>query len=226
MHLSVDELLAFISGANIVGQGSMGILYELGQDEVFKFNYKDFIDEFAVDGNKINLRKVSGDVASAIKDRKMIDRIVYRDGEKEIVKAVRKMADRRPNMKHNTLPKGVVYVQDYPVGFILERQYDMVNLYEHIMSFGLSEEEVSAISQSVRLAVRELADNNIYHFDLTARNILYNPNTMAIQIVDFEDSVRVCDSEDRGYLATMTQEVWAINKFMKNHMVNCTSPQM
>jgi poly-gamma-glutamate synthesis protein (capsule biosynthesis protein) len=69
-------------------------------------------------------------------------------------------------------------------------------------------------------------DNNIYHFDLTTRNILYNPNTMAIQIVDFEDSVRVCDSEDRGYMATMTQEVWEINKFMKNHVVNCVIPQM
>ena len=226
LHLTQDELLEIIANGNIVGQGTMGILYEMGDGELFKFNYKDFIDEFEVKGNKFNLRHFKGNLSSCIKDRKMIDNIVYRGGEKTIVKYTRKMADRQPQMKYNQLPRGVVYVDGYPVGFVLKRHYDMVNLYEHIMSTGLTEREAERVSESLTLAIRELADNNIYHFDLTTRNVLYNPSTMDTKIVDFEDSVRVCDNEDRGYSATMFQELREMDKFIRTHIVSGPEIQM
>lgn len=226
LHLTEAELLEYIANGNVVGQGTMGILYEMGEDEIFKFCFKDFIDEFEVKGNKFNLKKFVGNLSSCIEDRKMIDRIVYRDGEKAIVKTVREMAVRQSNMKYNQLPRGVVYVNDYPVGFILTRQRGMVNLYDYIMANGLTEEEAESVSSSVGNATRELGKNCIYHFDLTTRNILYNPSTRDTQIVDFEDSVRVCDSEDKGYKATMLQELWKIDRFMKSHMCQSSQPQM
>ena len=226
LHLSEAELLEYIANGNVVGQGTMGILYEMGEDEIFKFCFKDFIDEFEVKGNKFNLKKFVGNLSSCIEDRKMIDRIVYRDGEKAIVKTIREMSARQVNMQHNELPRGVVYVDGYPVGFILKRQYNMVNLYDYILTKGLTEEEAESISSSVGIATRELGENCIYHFDLTTRNILYNPSTRDTQIVDFEDSVRVCDGEDKGYKATMLQELWEIDKFMKSHMCQSSQPQM
>lgn len=226
LHLTEAELLEYIANGNVVGQGTMGILYEMGEDEIFKFCFKDFIDEFEVKGNKFNLKKFVGNLSSCIEDRKMIDRIVYRDGEKAIVKTVREMAVRQSNMKYNQLPRGVVYVNDYPVGFILTRQRGMVNLYDYIMANGLTDKEVDSISQSLSLATRELSDNYIYHFDLTSRNVLYKPSTMATQIVDFEDSVRVCSHEDRGYSATMFQELWEIDRFMKGHRISSSEYSM
>ena len=111
-----------------IGNGSYGLVVKLNDEYLFKFKYKDFIDAFGVDNNGINLQKL-GDITKIIKDRKQINQIVYGGIETTIVKMIKLAMTKQKNLKHTTLTQGLVYVDDFCVGYILKNHKNMISLY-------------------------------------------------------------------------------------------------
>lgn len=218
VSLSFEDLVEIIVNFEIVGQGTQGVLYDLGNGDCFKFNYREFNNFFEGKKGAKDLRCLSSDknLGEYIRDLSENVKIKNYLGHKSLVKFVRKMADRQANMKYNQLPKGVVYVEGYPVGVILKRINNMVNLQDYIKYNGLSETEIKTIMWGLTEAVGELRKNFIYHFDITPKNVLYEPQSMSVQIVDFADVI-VCDEVDVGFSAIMNMQLNEIDKFLQKY---------
>lgn len=217
ISLRVDELQTICAKNKIIGQGSYGIVYKLDDDTLFKFNYKDFIDCFDVKGNKFDTRCL-GDISSEIKDKKEIERIVYKGKERYDIQAIRKATNKQSQIKLTTLTQGLVFCDNYCVGYLLHNHKNMVNLYDFVLKVGLKDLDAQKVSDGINNAVTELMQNNIYHYDFTTRNILINPETNDIQIIDFEDQLRVYDAPDENSIKKMKQQIKAIEEFLLEHV--------
>ena len=218
INLSSEELIEIIVNFEIVGQGTQGVLYDLGNGDCFKFNYREFADCFENKNGEKDLRSLNpnknlGDAIQNLSEKVKINSYL---GHKSMIRFVGKMAERQAGMKYNQLSKGVVYVEGYPVGVILKRINNMVNLQDYIKDNGLSEIEIETIMCGLTESVRELSKNFIYHFDITPRNVLYEPQSMGVQIVDFADVI-VCDEVDIGYSTIMNMQLYEIEKYLQKH---------
>lgn len=217
ISFSVVDLQSICANKEIVGQGSYGIVYKLDDNTLFKFNYKDFIDCFEVKGNKIDTRSL-GDISSELDGRKEIESIVYKDKERYELQAIRKACSKQTQMKLNTLTQGLVFCNGYCIGYLLHNHKNMVNLYDYVIQNGMSETETEIILLGIQNAVQELMLHNIYHYDLTTRNILMNPETKDVQIIDFEDQLRVYDAPDNNSIRKMQQQIKEIKEFLLEHV--------
>jgi len=198
INLTSNDVQNIASNSEIIGQGSNGILYNIDNEILFKFNYKKFIDCFSLDGNSINIRKLN-DITETVKKWKEVDFILNGESDSLYVKNLKSLIDKQKNIQMTHLPKGLVYIDGFCVGTIIQYHKDYVNLFEHLKNNDLSEECVSLVSKNLILATEELIKNNIYHRDFTLRNVMYNPNTNDVQIIDFEDAVSSLNEQDKGY---------------------------
>lgn len=217
IHLEVDDLQSICAQNDVCGQGSYGIVYKLDDKTLFKFNYKDFIECFPMKNNKFDTRCLS-DISDTIDNRKKIESIVYKDKERSIIENIRRASKQQRKMKYNTLTKGLVYCNDYCVGYLLHNHKDMVSLYNYVIQNGLTDAEKEIVLKGIQNSVQELMQHNIYHYDLTTRNILLNPQTKEIQIIDFEDQIQVDDSPDKCAIKKMNQQLHSIELFFDKHL--------
>ena len=75
--LTVEELISIINANERIGVGSYGIVVKLYDNYLFKFNYKDFIDCFKKDNNRILLKLENAqEISTEIECRKNIDKIL------------------------------------------------------------------------------------------------------------------------------------------------------
>lgn len=185
-----------INNNEFIGNGSYGLVVKLNNGYLLKFNYKDFIDAFSVDkNNRINLHQL-GDITKIIENRKEINQMLYGGIDSNRVKMIKLAIEKQPKVKHSTLTQGLVYVNEFCVGYILKNHKNMIALYEYQQTYNFCSEEVVLILDKIRIAMKELIDNYIYLSDFTTHNILYNPNTKQIEIIDFEDSLICCKKRD------------------------------
>jgi serine/threonine protein kinase len=198
INLTSNAVQNIASNSEIIGQGSNGILYNIDNEILFKFNYKKFIDCFSLDGNSVNIRKLN-DITETVQKWKEVDFILNGEADSLYVKNLKSLIDKQKNIQMTHLPKGLVYVDGFCVGTIIQYHKDYVNLFEHLKNNDLSEECVSLVSKNLSLATEELIKNNVYHRDFTLRNVMYNPNTNDVQIIDFEDAVSSLSEQDKGY---------------------------
>lgn len=198
VNLTSADVQNIASNGEIIGQGSNGILYQIDDELLFKFNYKKFIDCFSLDGNSVNIRKLN-DISETARKWKEVDFILNGEADSLYVKNLKSLIDKQKSVQMTHLPKGLVYVDGFCVGTLIQNHKDYVNLFEHLKGNGLSEESVSLISKNLSLATEELLKNYIYHRDFTLRNVMYNPNTNDVQIIDFEDAVSSLNEKDKGY---------------------------
>ncbi len=67
-----------------------------------------------------------------------------------------------------------------------------IDLYEAVDTYGeFTESQIRNIIRQVGYGLEFLHDNNIVHVDLKCENILYDPSTQTIKIIDFDLSVTI-----------------------------------
>lgn len=205
LNLSSKELSNIINNNERIGNGSYGLIVKLNDEYLFKFNYKDFIDAFCMDNNRFDLNKL-GDISEIIEDKKRINQIVYGDTETAMIKMIKLAMSKQKNLKHTTLTQGLVYVDDFCVGYILKNHNDMITLYQYQKENDISPAEISVILGKIKISMNEMIKNHIYLKDFTTRNILYNPKTQQIEIIDFEDSLTCCTRRNALSEKTVLEE--------------------
>ncbi len=183
VDLTVEQLRNIVAKNEVVGRGSFGIIYKLNDDTLFKFEYKDYFDDFEVKDGRVNLKKLL-DISETIENRKKINRELNFKPSAEVEKII-KLQDKVHLTK---LTQGLVYVNNHCVGYLLYYHKNMVNLFEYIKDNKINDKDKKQILENIKNAIQELCDNNIYMTDLTTHNILINPANNEIQLIDFEDS--------------------------------------
>ena len=199
LELSTKELSLIVAKSKIIGQGSYGIIYELDDDTLFKFFYKNFIHNFEKKNNAFDYRKLN-DISKMLEIYKKIDThdILF---EKNI-----KIINLHDKILLTKLTEGVVLVNGYCVGYLLHYHKDMTNLYDFLKNNKLSTSIKKHIFNNIKKAVDELVDNNIFMDDLTVGNILINPKDNSIEIIDFEDICTTVREDRPSYLVKETQK--------------------
>lgn len=189
LDLSLAQLRQIVASGEIIGQGNCGIVYKLDDSTLFKFKYKKFIDCFEIINNKVMVRQLSmSKMEDEIRLQKEIASMLHLDlgnSEQHIVNA----GNRQGKIKYSQLTKGLVCCDDYCIGYLLHYHKDMVPLYDYLQSNLLTVGQYEYVSMQMKRAFQELIANNIYLYDMTTHNILYNPVTSEIKLIDFEDSL-------------------------------------
>ena len=89
LNLTPDELSDILKNNKLIGHGSNGLILKLNNEELFKFNYKDFIDDFFVsENNSIDFKKI-GDISKTIELRKKVNKSLYNDTESDRIKMIK-----------------------------------------------------------------------------------------------------------------------------------------
>ena len=182
LDLSVKKLIKIVATNEIVGKGSFGIVYKLDNDTLFKFNFRLFLNYFEYKDGKINFRKLS-DISEIIKCLKEDDSPFQRYNNETIEKLI----GLQDKIHLTKLTQGMVYIDGFCVGYLLHYHKDMTSLFDYLKGKNGNSEERLKIFQNLKNAVQELYDNNIFLEDLSSHNILINPKTCEIQLIDFED---------------------------------------
>ena len=216
LELTDDELKSIVANNKILGKGSYGIVYKLNDCMLFKFKYKDFIDSFDVKDGIINTRRLLH-IEKKIETLKKIEHDMKSvlgesvDSDRE----VKKLIALKDKLRLTKLTQGLVYVNGYCVGYLLTNHKNMVNLFEFLENNTIEISDKETIMRNIENAVKELCDNNIFMRDLTTRNILVNPKTNEIQVIDFED---VCTSVREDRPLYLVKEMAHQLKEIKNYM--------
>lgn len=212
LNLTAEKLSEIAKNNEIIGQGSNGIVYKLDENTLFKFRYKDYNDDFEFQGNTLNLRKLHN-ISKTIDARKQTEQILGFKSNylaEEIEHANRKQT----NIGLTTLTQGLVMVDNCLVGYLLKYHKNMVNLYDYLYENKLSTEQLKLVRKNIHISVEELLENAVYLYDLTTRNILLNPVTCDIQLVDLEERMISTDSVEILRDAVVRSELEKIDKFL------------
>ena len=188
LKLSATELSNIINNNEYIGNGSNGLVVKLNDNYLFKFNYKDFIDAFIKDNNQIILNKL-GDISKIIENRKKLNLLIYNDIDSDRVKMIKLAITKQDKLKHTTLTQGLVYVNDFCVGYILKNHNNLRTLFEYQKENKIPQSETQIIIDKIKVAMEEMIKNHICIRDFTTHNILYSPETKQLEIIDLEDSL-------------------------------------
>ena len=185
-EFSTVELINIMENNEIVGRGNYGIVYKLDNDRLFKLFYADFKDYFDFKNRTFDYSKLDR-LETSLQCWRMNEEM-YKNSKQNVVKLI----DRQKSIKLTQLTKGLVYVNGYCVGYLLKNHQNMQNLLIYLSKNLLRQSDTNQISKNINKAVKELLENYIYITDLSKSNVLLNPNTNEIQLIDFEDKWTKC----------------------------------
>ncbi len=205
LNITPEELSRIIRNKEAVSHGSNGLVVKLNENELFKFNYKDFILDFFVDENNMLDFKNIGDISKTIEIRKNTNISIYNNADSDRVKMIKLAMNKQKQINHTSLTLGLVYINNYCVGYLLKYHKNMTSLYDYQTKQNLSEGEKKDILNKIEIAMNELLKNYIYLNDFTTHNILYNPTKKEIEIIDLEDSL-TCFNERNAFREKEMQE--------------------
>ena len=188
LELTPEQLSDIVANNEVVGQGSYGIVYRIDEDTLFKFRYKDYIDCFALEDGVYNLRKL-GDITEEVNSWKNIENIINRGKGSQDIIDINKLIHMQHKIKRTQFPQGFARVNGHRVGYILPYHKNMVNLDQQMTHLNYQQKLI--VIENIRLAIEELISLKIYLNDLTTKNILINPQTLEIQIIDVDEHVTV-----------------------------------
>lgn len=216
LNLTSTKLSNIINNNEFIGNGSRGLVVKLDDNYLLKFDYKKFINEFDTDNNKFNLHKL-GDITNRIENIKQVNQIIYKDIETTKIKMIKLAMGKQEKLKYTTLTQGLVYVNDLCIGYILKYHKNMLNLYQYQKENNICPTETEIILDKIKISMKEMIKNYIYLSDFTTHNILYNPETKQIEIIDFEDSLTCYTRRSALDEKTMLEEFDRIcQSFSKN----------
>ena len=192
LELTPEQLSEIIANNEIVSNGNNSIVYRLDDDTLFKFQYSDYVEFFEQEDSKLNLRKL-GDISDKIASQKNIERIVNRGKGSQDIIDITKAIHLQRKIKRTKFPIGFATVNGHRVGYMLPYHKGMTNLKTYLNSRPFNNDEKSIIIENIRLAISELLTRKIYLFKLQLDNILIDPSTLEIQLIDIDDSLIVSD---------------------------------
>lgn len=121
---------------------------------------------------------------------------------------VKKIIDRKNNVKKTKLTEGIVYVDDKFMGYLIFKHKNMIDLFTYLNENKITDKDIINIMEQVKEKYGELLENNIYTSDVSSSNILINPTTKEVQIIDFEDHFTEClDEENISLKSEITRKV-------------------
>lgn len=213
IRLTVEELINIINNNEYIGMGSYGLVVKFNSDYLFKFNYKEFIECFKTDGNKISLvLENPAKIFKEIEIRKNINKFMNGKQEPLRVQNIKMLMAKQKYVTRTIFTQGLVYINDYCVGYLLKHHKNMINLFDYIKNNSVSIKEQQAILSNIKMAMLELLDNGIYLNDFTMRNMMYNPQTKEVQFIDFEDSLSCYPTKDKFSEELMLEKYERITK--------------
>ena len=213
LEMTPQEVQTIINGCKHLGNGCFGLVVKLDDDTLFKFNYKDFFDCFEMKDRKVQLNKL-GDISREIEIRKEIAQMLY-DGDSTRVEHIKKMIARQDKIKLSTLTQGFVYCNGFCIGYVLKNHKNLKELYPYMVSrtLVLSQEEKEHIIQQIKERLDELLANYIYVLDFSLNNMLYDPKTRTVELIDFEDSLYCLDKRDEAFEKEILQKFNKMSSF-------------
>lgn len=119
------------------------------------------------------------------------------------------LCEKQENISSTTLPNGVIYYEQYPIGVMYPR------CYEGYKSFNeLYKEDTKLFLENLKQSVIkniELINNGIYNYDFTMSNILFKGED--VQLIDLDGKyISKCESVQRVYSYYM---IGLINQIIK-----------
>lgn len=134
LKLSPKDLSRIVAENEVIGSGCYGMIYKLDENTLFKFNYKEFINDFKRENRKIYYSEI-GDISGTISMYKGIG------GDSFSKDKMTKLIGKQDNIKLTKLTKGMVFVKGYCIGYLLHYHKDMVNLYEYLKDHEISQKD-------------------------------------------------------------------------------------
>ncbi len=104
---------------------------------------------------------------------------------------------RQPLIKHSTLPLGKLYVDNAFAGCILKYHRMYINIHNICI---LPKKLRLQIARKIIMQVKELTDNNIYHFDLANKKDFQGHNSNIL--ISLTGDVQIIDLDGRGIMYT------------------------
>jgi serine/threonine protein kinase len=182
--LTEKDLNILTTKNEVRGSGSLGVLYEIPNDELIKLYYKDFVDEF--------IKRDYSTLHQTIEITKEVYQFLKYEPE---LNRIKKLIERQKYITMTQLPIGVVTFESWLIGVILKYHGNCLNLGQYIEF--ISRNELISILKIVRSRIDELHKNYIYPTDIKENNILVNPNDKSIYLIDLDDLyTRVLDEYD------------------------------
>ncbi|MDD4110517.1 MAG: hypothetical protein PHS54_03070 [Clostridia bacterium] len=177
LRLTSEQLCRIVNNYEKIGRGSYGKVIKLTDNYLFKLNYQVFFRYFQF-GNNCNSVLVNPNI-----------RILKQTYPNSIVENVKNIIDKQKNINLTKLPVGLVFVDDFCVGYILKYHKNMLNLEKYLNEYekSINRKDINQIITNLKESVNELLQNSIYQFDIGLKNILVNPKTKEVQMIDFED---------------------------------------
>ena len=157
LDIDAEKLLDIINNNEIVGRGFYGIVYKLNDEELFKFQYKDFSRDFSVEAGK--WLDISSTIRTIKTTNKILRDVCHIENPNEGIEALIALQDK---IKLTKLTKGLVFVDDVCVGYLLHYHKNMVNILDYCKTNTISDNSRKQITENIKKAAKELFDNGIF----------------------------------------------------------------
>ena len=219
MFLTPEQLVDILANNEYVGRGTTSIIIKLDENNLLKFCYKDFISVLHKKNNKFNITNVN-DLIRVLSLHKNVMEIMKQNGIVRQIDLIEELVGKQPDVKKTSLTQGVVLCNGCMVGYLLKYHKNMVNLYDYLKDNELKNKEKKIVLANIEDAMLELIENGIYLKDFTTHNIMYNPKTQDVQIIDFEDAFSLREPNHKDGIRIMENQFKDIKDFIKNNTLS------
>ena len=205
--IELSEVKDIIAKARLVGYGSFGDVYDIGNDQLFKFYYEKFKIDNKCTTIESKISAIDQNFAKCLRDYSILQEVIkngalvpIEDDFPDIIERYRmytryKVMQASRSVKRSSPPRELIFAGDRNfgennlalVGSILKRE-EGVELEDVMMN--VSRDDVKTkrkLEENLYDGYMELMDHGIYTFDLKSDNIIVNPDTLETKIIDLDD---------------------------------------
>ena len=166
IEISKQELINFLSNKkNYYDHGAFGILFEYNDSTLLKIYYEDIFNTYTtLDSNKL--------------DQEIINININK------LEQLKKIYTTLKKTKTNSLIKGIITYNGYPIGILLEYYKNYLKL--SIAYKKLNQNAKIKVLSNIKELLNNLFENDIYPTDIKEDNILINPDNLDIKLIDLD----------------------------------------
>lgn len=172
IELNKNDIQYIINGKQI-GDGSYGVVYEYDEDSVVKLYF----------GIPYHMDSLDNIVLS----KKNMERSLKQKNAVVLEKKIEMLN----NTSSKELITGVLIYKNYPIGIKMKYYKNYITLDELIRRYSIDNAAIKKIIRSIGDSIKSLKNQGIYTTDLNARNILINPETLEIKLIDLDDDLTI-----------------------------------
>ncbi len=176
VEITKEELENYLFNLETIDRGTYGVIKKLNDDTCIKIYYKDIINTYA---NK-NINLLDNEISLNLSVEKQVlkssknSREIY-DNDRQKLAILTKLG----------YINKVLYYRGYKIGIEMNYYKNYLKLSKSLNL--LKKDDVKDIIQKISDKLNELYSYNIYPNDLSIDNILINPETHDIILIDLDD---------------------------------------